>query len=185
MGMLVGGGVAPVRFQRSMVFIDGTNLFKRLDSANLNLARPFVSTLHESLIGSRQLVRAYLYTVEQELSKALVHHGKFLEGLRIVKGEGILKADGNVKEKGVDALLVADLVYHAAVRNYDYALIITTDTDFVYAIKRVEDFGCKTGVLGICTDLPRRLEEACDEPRVLRAENMLQSGWAVHRTTNA
>jgi uncharacterized LabA/DUF88 family protein len=59
-------------------------------------------------------------------------------------------------------MLVADLVYHAAVRNIDYAVLVSADTDFVRAIKRVEDFGCRTAVVGVCAEVPTRLKEATD-----------------------
>ncbi len=135
------------RDQRVMVFIDGTNLFYRLNDVRLNLT--------ESLAGIvtyycewRQIVRIYLYTVEQHLARAKQFHGKLItDDLRVVFGDGVPTKDGNIREKGVDALLVADLVYHAAVRNCNYALIVSADTDFVHAIRRVEDFGCRTGLL--------------------------------------
>jgi uncharacterized LabA/DUF88 family protein len=123
-----------------------------------------------------------LYTIEHHLTQAKqFHKDTITEGIRVVLGEGVPLKDGNVREKGVDALLVADLVYHAAVKNYDYALVVSTDTDFVQAIKRVEDFGCRTGVLGVCSNIPPRLKEVCDEANVLTEEQMLMRGWAVKR----
>jgi uncharacterized LabA/DUF88 family protein len=70
--------------------------------------------------------------------------------------------DGNIKEKGVDALLVADLIYHAAQKNIDYAIVVTHDTDFVQPLKRVEDFGCRTSLVAMCFDASDRLKMACD-----------------------
>lgn len=78
-------------------------------------------------------------------------------------------------------MLVADLVYHAAVKNYDYALVVSTDTDFVKALHRVEDFGCRTGVLGVCSDVPDRLRNVCDETKTLTKDVMLTNSWAVVR----
>jgi uncharacterized LabA/DUF88 family protein len=118
--------------------------------------------------------------VEQHLEKAKAFHGEgFLDGIRVVLGEGVATSDGNVKEKGVDALLVADLIYHAASRNFEYALVVTVDTDFVYALRRAEDFGCRTGVLAICAKAPQRLRAACDECFEVSAEQMLADGLAV------
>ncbi|OLE54708.1 MAG: hypothetical protein AUG51_07065 [Acidobacteria bacterium 13_1_20CM_3_53_8] len=172
--------VQPIQFQKAMVFIDGTNLFHRLDAAKLNLNQN-LSQLLTAFLGRRQIVRIYLYTIEEHLNKAKTFHGNHItEGIRVVFGEGIPTKDGNIKEKGVDALLVADLIYHAAVKNYDYALVVSTDTDFVKALRRVEDFGCRTGVLAVCSDVPDRLREACDEPKSCSKHQMLQ--WAVRRT---
>ena len=145
-----------------MVFIDGTNLFYRLESEKLRVSQ--LNVLLPHFLQPRQLVRAYLYTVQQHLDKAKQFHGEnFCSEIRVVLGDGIEKQDGNIKEKGVDALLVADMIYHAASRNCEYALVVTTDTDFVYVLKRVEDFGCRTGILSICCEAPSRLVDACDD----------------------
>jgi hypothetical protein len=46
------------------------------------------------------------------------------------------------------------------------------DTDFVQAIRRVEDFGCRTSVIGICSDVPERLIESI-------------GGWMIQSTMHA
>lgn len=169
----------PIEFQKAMIFIDGTNLFYRLQDFKLRLAKNLADILSE-YTNKRQVVRVYLYTIEEHFKKHKAIHGDCIStGIRVVYGEGVPTKDGNFKEKGVDALLVADLVYHAAVKNFDYALVVTTDTDFVQALRRVEDFGCRTGVLSICANLPDRLRGACDEPGVLEEKTMLANGWAT------
>jgi uncharacterized LabA/DUF88 family protein len=172
------GSPPPRAFQKEMVFIDGTNLFYRLEGERLKV--PQLNILLHPAVQPRQLVRAYLYTVQQHLDKAKESHGKrFCQGIRIVLGDGVEKKDGNIKEKGVDALLVADLIYHAASRNCEYALVVTADTDFVYALKRVEDFGCRTGVLSICCKAPSRLMDACDDYYELDAGHLIGHGMAT------
>ncbi len=177
-----GGGqpIDPVTFQRAMVFVDGTNLFYRLACAKLRWTGAVpLSNVFRSMLRGRQVVRRYLYTTEQTLAIGRATHGDAVAaGFRIVLGDGIPTADGNIREKGVDALLVADLVYHAAAKNYDYALLVTTDTDFVHGLRRVEDFGCRTGVLGVCCDVPLRLSETADDAFVLPEEKLLTSGLA-------
>ncbi|MDJ0733729.1 MAG: NYN domain-containing protein [Nostocaceae cyanobacterium] len=177
--------IPPVQFQKAMIFIDGTNLFHRLDGVKLQLKEK-LSNIVESFVENRQVVRVYMYTSKPYLQHAKEKHGDLIsDGLRVVQGDAVPKKDkdgnydGNYKEKGVDALLVADLVYHAAVKNYDYALLVSTDTDFVQALKRVEDFGCRTGVLGLCCDIPDRLKEACDDTAILSKSDILTKGWAI------
>lgn len=172
----------PLEFQRAMVFIDGTNLFHRLDGSNLALKQGLKAILTHFIEG-RQVIRIYLYTIEAHLKKAKDIHGNHItEKIRIVYGEGIPRKDGNIKEKGVDALLVADLVYHAAMKNYDYALVVSTDTDFVQALRRVEDFGCRTGVLAFCSDVPERLRDVCDDSQSVSKDSMIAKNWAVARS---
>ena len=173
--------VRPIQFQRAMVFIDGTNLFHRLEASKLDLTRD-LSQILTAFLDRRQIVRIYLYTIAEHMDKAKGFHGDHVSnGIRVVYGDGIPLKDGNIKEKGVDALLVADLVYHAAVKNYDYALVVSTDTDFVKALRRVEDFGCRTGVLAVCSDVPDRLRDVCDEPKNCPEQQMLDNQWVVKR----
>lgn len=168
----------PESFQKAMVFVDGTNLFYRLAAEKLRV--PVLKSLFRPYVSNRQVVRVYLYTVEQHLNTAKSSHGKdFCEGIRIVLGEGIQKGDGNIKEKGVDALLVADMVYHAASKNCEYAMIVTVDTDFVHVLSRVEDFGCRTAVLSVCCEAPDRLRFACDEYHHVDTEYLVVNGIAV------
>ncbi len=179
MSRFTPGTYPPEAFEKTMVFVDGTNLFYRLESEKLR-----VSTLkyliHPSYVGGRRIARIYLYTVEQHLAKAKKIHGdSAFEGIRVVLGEGIRKKDGNIKEKGVDALLVADLIYHAASRNCDYALVVTVDTDFVHVLRRVEDFGCRTAVLSVCSEAPHRLREACDDYHHTSAQDLVALSGAV------
>jgi uncharacterized LabA/DUF88 family protein len=171
--------ISPVRFQKAMVFIDGTNLFYRLNSAKLQL-KMRLSEIVKSFVEGRQVLRIYMYTSEPHFNAAQNKHGAFIsKGLRVVLGDAIPTDDGNYKEKGVDALLVADMVYHAAVKNYDYALLVSTDTDFVQAARRVDDFGCRTGVLGVCCEIPDRLRNACDDTILLSENEILTNQWAT------
>lgn len=157
-----------------MVFIDGTNLLYRLAGARLTLTKPLMIIL-KAMLGRRQLQRAYFYTSQPHLDRAMqVHSEVAFQELRIVLGQAIPLSDGNYKEKGVDALLVADLIYHAAVRNFDFAVLLSADTDFVHAIERVEDFGCRTSVVSLCAPLPTRLRSATDEAFQYTADDLIR-----------
>ena len=160
--MAISTGTNPMQFQRTVIFVNDTNLFHRLDAANLvveHLAAIFHSFAF--LSGGRQIIRIYPYTIQEHLDRALERQGsKFMNDVRVVLAYGIPTKDGNIREKAVDALLVADLIYHTASRNCDYAVFVSMNTDFVQAIRQVEDFGCRTSVIGICSDVPDRLIES-------------------------
>ena len=167
----------PESFQKAIVFVDGTNLFNRLREAKIRLPRllPLVSLA----CNGRQLLRAAVYTTGEKLDVAYSEHGKDLaEGCRVILGDSVKSGSGNVREKGVDALLVADLVYHAAQKNCQYATVLSHDSDFRFALKRVEDFGCKTGVMAIGTNAPDRLVKSCDDYWFLPAKYLVEKGWA-------
>jgi uncharacterized LabA/DUF88 family protein len=163
--------------QRAMVFIDGTNFFHRLDAAKIQLVS--LSRLIRHCDPHREIVRVYLYTTQPKYERALEFHGPSLSSeVRIVFGEAIPTGDGNYREKGVDALLVADLIYHAAVRNYQQAILFSADQDFAHALKRVEDFGCRTMVVSVAASTPSKLREAADETIEVEAKLLLENGWA-------
>jgi hypothetical protein len=42
---------------------------------------------------------------------------------------------------------VANVVYHAAVRNLDHTILISTDADCAQTLRRVEDFACRSTTL--------------------------------------
>ena len=83
-----------------MIFVDGTNLFHRLEAANLvveDLAAIFYS--FSFVGGGRPISRIYLYTIQEHLDRALERHGANLtNNVRVVRGHGIWTKDGNIKE---------------------------------------------------------------------------------------
>jgi len=160
-----------------MVFIDGSNLFPNLLEAKLMV--PSFFQLGKRVIGSRQLTRVYLYTCAEKLDSAKSVHGNdCFSGCRVVLGDSVPLPNGGHREKGVDALLVADLVYHAAMKNYQYATVISNDSDFAVALRRVEDFGCRTGIVSIVKPATGRLIGACDDYQFVDTTALTQSGLA-------
>jgi uncharacterized LabA/DUF88 family protein len=59
------------------------------------------------------------------------------------------------------------------------------DTDFVQAIRRVEDFGCRKSVIGICSDVPDRLIESSDDHSVISREMLIGAKLAKEATARA
>jgi uncharacterized LabA/DUF88 family protein len=68
-------------------------------------------------------------------------------GWNIRKGY-LLKSNGKHHEKGVDVLLALDLALGAVDNNYDTALLVSSDTDLLPAIKETEDRGKKVEYIG-------------------------------------
>jgi uncharacterized LabA/DUF88 family protein len=168
----------PRAFEKAMVFIDGTNLFNRLLRAKIQV--PSLLPIVSAACNGRQLLRASLYTAEEKLQVAVAYHGTQLaEGCRVVFGHSVATGSGDARERGVDALLVADLVYHAAQRNCQYAALFTDDQDFLFALERVEDFGCKTPLVALCEEAAESLKAACDDYWFLPAAWLVSKGWAT------
>ena len=183
LGQVGGVSYPPAAFQRSMVFVDGTNLYYRLEEMKLVVTSFF--QLFEHLVGGRwrpEIKRIYWYTIEEKYQRVLkVHGARSLDKLRVVKGTGVIDRGTDPKEKGVDALLVADLIYHAAMKNTEYAHLVSIDLDFEYAIRRVEDFGCRSSVLAIGHEAPDRLRDSCDVYRIVTKDELIKSNLASIR----
>lgn len=180
MGGMSSGSYPPQAFEKAMVFIDGSNLFPRLKEAKLKV--PSFNDIAKIACRGRTLHRAYLYTCQEKLDKAIEEHGEeSFKGCRIVLGESVKLENGGHREKGVDALLVADLVYHVASRNCQFAAVLSNDLDFSVALKRVEDFGCRTGVLSLIHKAPEKLIKSCDDYFYLTAGELISSNLAISK----
>jgi uncharacterized LabA/DUF88 family protein len=132
------------------VYIDGGNLYKRLKEMGVfeNTKRFDYSAFVKHLVGSRNLIskRYYVGVVrnfdKSEKSEKMVRsQQKFLdslhtEGFKIKLGK-IMYDGGSIREKGVDVKLSVDLIIGAVDNIYDTAIIISSDTDLIPAIKYV------------------------------------------------
>src|SRR5262249_11336000 len=89
----------PQAFQRAMVFIDGTNLFYRLQPNRLRLKPNALTHIGATGAGGREIVRTYLYTSAPHLERARKDHDpEFANNVRIIEGDAIPK-NGGFKEK--------------------------------------------------------------------------------------
>jgi uncharacterized LabA/DUF88 family protein len=165
----------PDAFQRSIIFVDGTSLFYRFEELKLCVSSFY--DLFQSLVGGRskpKIMRICWYTIQEKYDRTLKIHGSnCLDKVRVIFGAGV-PTSGEPKEKGVDALLVADLIYHAAQKNMDYAQLVAIDLDFVFAIRRVEDFGCRSAVLAFGQEAPEGLRKSCDDYRFIGKDELVR-----------
>jgi uncharacterized LabA/DUF88 family protein len=160
---------------RAMVFIDGTNFFHRLMATRTKLHSGIYDFIFSQVLAHTAPHRIYLYSTKPQVERAVGLHGdRLLRHVRVVYGDSVLKADGNAKEKGVDALLVADLIYHAAAKNYDVAYLVSTDSDFAHALRRVEDFGARTMLVSFGATPPELLRDAADRYLILDPDQLLR-----------
>lgn len=167
-----------------MAFIDGTNFAYRLQDAKVRLKAEALFQMVARASSTATLSRVYFYSTAsrvEQLKKA--HDPAILCHCKFVLGQEVALADGNLREKGVDALLVADLVYHAARGNIDEAVVMTCDTDFVHAIERVGDFGVTTRLLSLFADAPERLVQAADDYTKITQQDI--EHYIVNSTPNS
>ena len=142
---------------RVMVFIDGSNLYHDLKNHYSRRVDVDFEKFCKSLCGEeRVLVRGYYYIamVDQgRESDAYRKQQRFLDHLRRVPdlevrlGALVYRAPSAPPvEKGIDIRIATDMIVNAARGNYDVAILVSGDTDFVDAIQAVKDFGRKSEI---------------------------------------
>ncbi len=136
---------------RVMIFIDGSNLyhsiknfFKRTD---IDMGK-----LSNKLLDKRRLIRIYYYNAkvghkeeperyrDQQAFIASVSDIPYCE-LRLGRLVYINWPNTPPFEKGVDIQLATDMITHSFKNNYDVAVLVAGDNDYVGALQSVKDNG--------------------------------------------
>ena len=139
------------RTDRVMIFIDGSNMYHLLKSF-FKRTDIDIGKLCQKLLDKRRLVRIYYYNAkvgQSEEPERYHDQQKFFAGVTAIPycelrlGRLVYNnwPAGPPYEKGVDILLATDMITHSFKNNYDVAILITGDSDFVGAIQAVKDNG--------------------------------------------
>lgn len=168
------------------VFIDGGNLYRRLKELKIQHVSQFdfngfiqflsngaASVYTGYYIGQIQKEKKNpksneLYIKQQ---KAFAHLNATVPGMRIVRGH-IQNNNGIYKEKGVDVQLALD-IYRFGIQNiYDKAILISSDSDLLPAIRMVQQKGKKVEYIGFSGKSSFALAKECKLKRFLKANNL-------------
>jgi uncharacterized LabA/DUF88 family protein len=134
-----------------MIFIDGSNLYHSLKN-HFNRTDLDIGKFCRKLLFKRQLIRIYYYNArvgqkqEPELYK---QQQAFFNGIKAIPytelrlGRLVYNNWPSVPpyEKGTDVQLATDMLTHAFKNNYDVAVLVAGDNDFVGALQAVKDNG--------------------------------------------
>jgi len=157
---------------RVMIFIDGSNLhwgmkaYNRENRTNLKID---YSKLVSLLLKGRSLVRV-MYYCSKPVPPGRTSQIKFLDYLRSVEIQVIEKPlktrydpvsnSSRYVEKGVDVALATDLIGMAWEDAYDVAVIVSGDSDYVGAVRKVMSKGRNVEVASFRRSLSRELKNA-------------------------
>jgi len=141
----------PDRNDRVMVFIDGSNLYHSL-KAIFKRTDIVMGKLAEKLLEKRRLIRVYYYNARvgrKEEPERYQHQQAFFNSvsstpyfeLRLGRLVYVNWPHSPPYEKGVDIQLATDLLTHSFKNNFDTAILVAGDSDFVGAIQAVKDNG--------------------------------------------
>lgn len=165
----------PQRFRskphRVMVFVDGENLSIRYGALLAGgVPKGHVSYIKDTFVWSEvlnkglefyEVVRKYYYTSALGDEDALLHHEEKLRSAGIEAPRVFKKAKGR-SSKRVDVALVTDLLLHAFRDNYDIAILISGDEDFVPAVKTISAEGKVVVLWAMSQGLSPALKRSAD-----------------------
>ena len=139
------------RTERIMIFIDGSNLYHSLKTffkrTDLDIGK-----LCNKLLEKRRLVRIYYYNAKVGLKEEPERYRdqqRFFASVNAIPyselrlGRLVYSNWPNSPpyEKGVDIQLATDMITHSFKNNYDVAVLVAGDNDFVSAVQAVKDNG--------------------------------------------
>jgi uncharacterized LabA/DUF88 family protein len=134
-----------------MIFIDGSNMYHSLKNyfrrTDLDIGR-----FSNRLLDKRRLVRVYYYNAKvglKEEPERYKDQQKFFDGIAAVPYTELRLGrlvynnwpGSPPYEKGVDIQLATDMITHSFKNNYDVAILVAGDTDYVGALQAVKDNG--------------------------------------------
>jgi len=171
---------------RVSVYIDNSNVFKTIKKIRLidknwvQLYNPL--KLAEKLAGSSELTSVYFYCVpppawlltegEEKKRKHTIASRYYDAVSKLPKVEvkyGYLQGDKtDPHEKNVDTQLGIDMVAHAALSQYDTAILVSNDGDYKSAIENTKKLGKRVEILFFKGYLAGSLRLKCDLTRRAR-----------------
>lgn len=155
-----------------MMFIDYRNIVKSVDTMPFKLD---LETLARQLIGSRELVAAYVFDSKgafgpEDTSKRLHDKLRYL-GFRVMTRDAY---DPNRQEqKEVDVAMACEMVVHALRDHYDVAIVVSGDRDFVPAIQHVQAAGKRVEVAAFANTVGAAVIQAADKFHALEKMPLL------------
>ena len=139
------------REDRVMVFIDGSNMYHSLKNY-FKRTDIDIGCFCRKILDKRRLVRIYYYNAavsQKEEPERYRDQQKFLSGIEAIPYTELRLGrlvysnwpSAPPYEKGVDILLATDMITHSYKNNYDSAILVAGDNDYVGAIQAVKDNG--------------------------------------------
>lgn len=156
--------------KRVVIFIDGSNLYHSLINL-LGHAKLDFGKFIEKLSSGYELFRTYYYNAQlnqQADPNAYKAQQQFLSSLRSLPffelRLGVLRPRGDTwVEKGIDVKVAVDMIGMAYKSQYDVALLVSGDGDYVDCVRAVKDAGKHVVNAYFVSSQSQALRDACDD----------------------
>lgn len=172
---------------RVMIFIDGSNMYHSLKH-HFQRTDVDIGKFVQRLLDRRRLVRTYYYNARvgrKEEPERYRDQQKFFDSimavpyteLRLGRLVYVNWPNSPPYEKGVDIQLATDMITHSFKNNYDIAILVAGDSDYVGALQAVKDNGKNVEVALFGKErTSMQLREVAD--RVITIDGrLLRSSW--------
>ncbi len=174
--------------EKVAVYIDGNNFFRYLKDKEIEFPKGTKfdhSKFIDFLVKKRNLTSKRYYVGiarnldGKEKSKRIVRgQQKFLakienEGFIIKRGR-VMYDRGKIREKGTDVKIAVDLVIGAVDDFYDTAIIVSSDTDLIPALKYIKYRNKRIEYVGFSHSPSLGMQKVADFSRLLAPEDIDQ-----------
>jgi uncharacterized LabA/DUF88 family protein len=165
---------------RVMMFIDLQNILRSVEAIGTMKFSLDLYALAIQLTGTRQLVGAYVFDtrmpfgVEDRLRR--FHDRLRYLGFRVVARESF--DEQRQQQKEVDVALACELVAHAFKNNYDVAILVSGDRDFIPAIQHAQLSGKRVEVAAFANSASTEIRRSADRFHQLETMPLLSFSGA-------
>lgn len=166
---------------RAAVFIDGSNFYFKLKSMDIKNISKFDFAKFSEWLARDRAIRYKGYYVgvvhapagDEKAQKLRLAQRQLFNHLLLPAQQFVLKKgyiighEGMYHEKGVDVQLAVDLVVGAYENTYDTAIIVSSDTDLIPAMRKAKELGKQIEYIGFAHQPSFALERYATLSRLL------------------
>jgi uncharacterized LabA/DUF88 family protein len=154
--------MSPDKKEKVAIYIDGNNFYKYLKDKEINFPKgvrfDFQQFVDFLVKGRKCISKRYYVGIARNLdntkkSKQIVRgQQKFLSKIEnegfIIKRGRVMYDKGRIREKGTDVKIAVDLIVGAVDNLYDTAILVSSDTDLIPAMRYIKYRGKKLEYVG-------------------------------------
>lgn len=169
---------------RVAIYIDGSNLYHKLKDLKIKNTTEFNYKAFSDFLARGRKVVSYRYYVgvvrtRQGDAKAMLmrkqqqklFNNLVLQGFCLKQGY-LMENGGKFHEKGVDVKLATDMLIGAYDNIYDVAILISSDTDLIPAIRHIKYLGKQVEYIGFSHNPSLGLQKNVNLSRLLIEEDL-------------
>lgn len=174
------------RIEKVAIYIDGNNFYKYLKDKEINLPKGVkfnFSKFVDFLINGRNCISKRYYigiarNIDNTLRSKQIVRGqqKFLSRIKnegfIIKPGRVMYDKGRIREKGTDVKIAVDLIIGAVDNHYDVAVLVSSDTDLIPAIRHLKYRGKRLEYIGFSHNPSLGMQKYADLTILLRAKDI-------------